>query len=195
MSSTRAPRPTAQPQLRFNIAYSSWELIWSHVHRVLVVNLGIVVTNLPLLAALTVCHRPWHYPLFFGPLLLLAGPSIAAAFAFMNQAGEEGQVTLRVFLRAYARLFRPALRISGVTLLTVVAAVVDAVALRWTAIGPAVVPMAAVVAFLAVLSGTVALAHPVAVDEAGFKALILVPTVAVVPMCGTTRRFGASSNG
>ncbi|MFD0514227.1 hypothetical protein ACFQ0Q_35790 [Streptomyces aureus] len=48
--------------LRFNVAYGSWELIWSHVHRVLVVNLGVAAANLPLLVALQLSHTPGATP-------------------------------------------------------------------------------------------------------------------------------------
>ncbi|MFE9674384.1 hypothetical protein ACFYO5_09710 [Streptomyces sp. NPDC006259] len=169
-----APRP-AGPRLRLNVSHSSWELVWAHVHRVLVVNLGMATANLPLLAALQVSHQPWRHPLFFAPLLLLTGPSVAAAFAYLDQAGEDGEASVRAFARAYARLFRPALRISGPVLLLVIAAVVDAVVLRTSPAGAALLPMAAITAVLAALSGIVALAHPDATRRAGRKAFILVP--------------------
>jgi hypothetical protein len=161
------------------VAYGSWELIWSHVHRVLVINLGTVITNLPLLAALRLCHRPWHHPLFFAPLLLLAGPSVAAVFAYLGRAGEDGDASVRMFARVYARLFRPALRIWGPALLVVIAAAVDAVALRGTPAGPPLAPMAAVVAVLAALSGVVALAHPGDIGDVGLKVFVLAPYAVV----------------
>ena len=43
---------------RVNVSASSWDLIWSHVHRVLVINLALTVSNLPLLAALAVVAEP-----------------------------------------------------------------------------------------------------------------------------------------
>ncbi|MET9359074.1 hypothetical protein ABZY14_40170 [Streptomyces sp. NPDC006617] len=167
------------PRLRLNIAYSSWDLIWSHVHRVLVINLGMTAANLPLLAALQLHHQPWHRPLLFGPLLLLTGPSLAAAFAYLDQAGAGGPATVRAYVRAYTRLFRPALLVSAPHLLAAVAAVVDIVVLRATPAGPALVPMAGVTAALALLSCVVALAHVAAHGRVGRRVFVLAPFAVV----------------
>ncbi|MEU0387320.1 hypothetical protein [Streptomyces chartreusis] len=179
MTSPRITAPGTSPRLRLNVTYGSWELIWSHVHRVLVINLGVVATNLPLLAALQHYHQPWHHPLLFGLLLLPVGPSVAAVFAYLDQTGEDGQASVRVFAQAYARLFRRALKIWASALLAVIAAVADAVTLSTTPAGPALVPMAVVIAVLAALSGILALAHPAAIQGAGFKAFILAPYAVV----------------
>ncbi|MFE4057731.1 hypothetical protein ACFXP3_15780, partial [Streptomyces sp. NPDC059096] len=69
--------PATARRTRLNVGYGSWDLIWSFVHRVLVVNLGLAAANLPLLAALYTVHQPWRYPVFFGLLSLGIGPGPA----------------------------------------------------------------------------------------------------------------------
>ncbi|MER6805884.1 MULTISPECIES: hypothetical protein [Streptomyces] len=59
------------------------------------------------------------------------------------------------------------------------AAVADAIALRTAPAGPVPLPMAAITAVLAVLSGVVALARPAAARRAGLRALILAPYAVV----------------
>ena len=76
---------------RVNVSASSWDLIWSHVHRVLVINLALAVSNLPLLAALAVVAEPWRYPGFFAILSLGIGPSLAAAFAYLATSEVDSQ--------------------------------------------------------------------------------------------------------
>ncbi|MFI6875389.1 hypothetical protein ACIBL6_18310 [Streptomyces sp. NPDC050400] len=188
MSDGAARRP------RLNVAYGSWELIWSHVHRVLVVNLGIAVTNLPLLLALQMSHQPWRHPVFFGVLLLvLPGPSLAAAFAYLGAtvatggstgaaaaAGtSEEQAPVRVFVAAYRRLFRRAVLVSAPFVLLVIAAVADVVTLRTTALGAAVVPMAVMVAIVATVAWPVALAHVAGGGTAGRRLFLLAPYAAL----------------
>ncbi|MFF3503351.1 hypothetical protein [Streptomyces sp. NPDC003247] len=171
--------PAGASRARLNVAYGSWELIWSHVHRVLVVNLGMAAANLPLLAALQMSHQPWRHPVVFGPLLLLTLPSLAAAFACLDQAGEDGQASLLAFARSCARLFLPALRVGGPLLLTAVAAVADVVALRGTEAGLALIPMAVVIAVLATLSGVVALTEVAAHGRVGRRIFLLAPLAVV----------------
>ncbi|GAA2324814.1 hypothetical protein OKJ48_00975 [Streptomyces kunmingensis] len=174
----RATRAVRRPRL--NVAYGSWELIWAHVHRVLVVNLGVAATNLPLLAALYVTPQPWRHPLFFGVLLLtLPGPSLAAAFAYLGATTGEEQAPVRLFARAYRRLFRRAVLVSAPFVLLVIAAVVDVMALRTGALGMAVVPMAVVVALVAALAWPVALAHVAGGGAVGRRLFLLAPYAVV----------------
>ncbi|MEU3663490.1 hypothetical protein AB0E77_27685 [Streptomyces sp. NPDC032940] len=166
------------PGLRLNVTYGSWELVWAHVHRVLVVNLGMAAANLPLLAALQVSHQPWRHPLVFGPLLLLTGPSLAAAFACLEGTGDETP-TVRAYARAYRRHFRRASSVSAVFLPVAAVAVADIAFLGPTTAGPALVPMAAVVAVLALLSAVAALAR-VAAGAASGRGILLSAPFAVV---------------
>ncbi|MGR6968063.1 hypothetical protein ACU639_00225 [Streptomyces cynarae] len=177
MSGVRAGRSP-----RLNVAYGSWELIWSHVHRVLVVNLGIAVTNLPLLAALSLTHQPWRHPVPFALMLLvLPGPSLAAAFAYLGGSSPttEEQASARLYFRAYRQGFRQALLVSAPFALLVIAAVADVVTLRTTAVGAAVVPMAVVVAVVALAAWPVALAHVAGGGEAARRLFLLAPYAAV----------------
>ncbi|MDF6022552.1 DUF624 domain-containing protein [Streptomyces sp. JH34] len=151
-------------------------MIWAHVHRVLVVNLGIAVANLPLLAALQVTHQPWRHPVFFGLLLLvLPGPSLAAAFAYLDAATGDEQAPLRLFARAYRQLYRRAVLVSAPFVLLVIVAAVDVVALRTSALGTAVVPMAVVVALVAAAAWPVALAQVAAGGSVGRRLFLLAP--------------------
>ncbi|MEU9669793.1 hypothetical protein AB0E25_30280 [Streptomyces bobili] len=155
-------------------------MIWSHVHRVLVVNLGIAVTHLPLLLALQVSHQPWHHPVFFGLLLLvLPGPSLAAAFAYLDATTGDEQAPVRLFFRAYRRLFRRAVLVSAPFLLLVIAAVADVVTMRTAVLGAVVAPVAVVVALVAASAWPVALAH-VAGGGAVERQLFLLAPYAVV---------------
>ncbi|MEU0117554.1 hypothetical protein ABZ137_28660 [Streptomyces bobili] len=165
---------------RLNVAYGSWELIWAHVHRVLVVNLGIAVTHLPLLLALQVSHQPWRHPVFFGLLLLmLPGPSLAAAFAYLGATTGDEQAPVRLFFRAYRQLFRRAVLVSAPFVLLVIAAVADVVTMRTAVLGTAVAPVAVVVALVAASAWPVALAH-VAGGGAVERQLFLLAPYAVV---------------
>lgn len=166
----------ASPRARLNVAYGSWELIWAHVHRVLVVNLGIAVTNLPLLAALQVTQQPWRHPVFFGLLLLaLPGPSLTAAFAYLGATTGDEQAPVRLFVQAYRRLFRRAVLISAPFVLLMIAAVADAVTLRTSPLGAAVVPMALVAGLVAAAAWPVALAQVAAGGDVGRRLLLLAP--------------------
>ncbi|WTU55910.1 hypothetical protein OHB53_11340 [Streptomyces sp. NBC_00056] len=165
---------------RLNVAYGSWELIWGHVHRVLVVNLGIAVTHLPLLLALQLSHQPWRHPVIFGLLLLvLPGPSLAAAFAYLGATTGDEQRPVRLFARAYRQLFRRAVLVSAPFVLLVIASVADAVAMRTTPLGAAVVPMAVVVALVAALAWPVALAHVAGGGAVGRRLFLLAPYAVV----------------
>ncbi len=152
---------------RLNPANSSWDLIWTHVHRVLVVNLGVAATNLPLLVALQRDHRPWHHPVVFAVLALGTGPSLAAAFGYLRLADEEDRPPAAAFARAYTRLLRRALTLWTPLVLLAGMAAADAVFLSHRAPGPALalVPLQAVVAPAAAGCGLVAMAF--AADDAG----------------------------
>lgn len=170
----------ASPRQRLNVAYGSWELIWAHVHRVLVVNLGIAVANLPLLAALHVTHQPWRHPVFFGlSLLALPGPSLAAAFAYLGATTGDEQAPVRLFVQAYRRLFRRAVLVSAPFVLLMIAAVADAVTLRTSTPGAAVVPMALVAGLVAAAAWPVALAQVAGGRDTGRRIFLLAPYAVV----------------
>ncbi|HKS44435.1 MAG TPA: YesL family protein [Amycolatopsis sp.] len=145
-------------RLRLNVGHDSWDLIWSHVHRVLVANFGLAVTNLPLLLALAVEHRPWRYPAFFGLLCLGTGPSLAAVFAYFRRAALDERPPVIELFRAYRRLFTRALLSWFPFVLLVAVATTDLLFLWKTALGPRLVPLLAVVVLIALSSGVVAMA-------------------------------------
>lgn len=152
---------------RLNVAYGSWELIWSHVQRVLVVNLGLVVADLPLLAALQYDHHPWRHPLPFALLALGIGPALAAVFGYLEAAGEDGGAPVREMTLAYGRLFRRAMALWVPFWLLAGATATDAYALRHTGLGLALSPALAVLSLIAVHSGVLAMVHVARPGPAG----------------------------
>jgi hypothetical protein len=153
------PRRTGR-RLPANVSYGAWELIWSHVHQVLVVNAGFAAGCLPLLAALAATHQPWRHPVPFTLLWLCVGPALAGAFGYLERAADDDAGTARAaeLPRAYVRLFRRACALWVPYALLGAAGGTDAVLLRHTAVGPAVCPALALVAVLSTLSGVHAMA-------------------------------------
>lgn len=160
MTAPAASSGAAGRRLPINVSYGSWELIWSHVHQVLVVNAGLAAGCLPLLAGLAAVHDPWRHPVPFTVLWLCVGPALAGAFGYLESAGDEESGSARAveFARAYRRLFRRAGALWAPYALLAAVTGTDAVLLRRTALGLAVCPALAVVAVLAALSGVHAMA-------------------------------------
>ena len=140
------------PLARINVPADAWDLIWSFVHRVLVVNLGLAVATSPLLLALAIVSDPLGYPVFFGLLGLTVGPALAASFAYL---GDEGS-----YFHCYRRVAVSALLPWALTLAAVGILVTDIVALHDTRSGAALVPLLAVLAVLALSAGLTRLATP-----------------------------------
>ncbi len=138
--------------IRLNLRPSSWDLIWSSVHRILMINAAVVVVNLPLLAALAIVERPWHYPAFFLVLALTLGPSVAGAFAYLDDE-DDG---LRQLVRAYRRHFRRSAALWSLSLAMIAVLVADIAVLRGFRAGAVLVPALAVAAVLVLSSATTA---------------------------------------
>ncbi|MEU9792496.1 hypothetical protein AB0E27_18045 [Streptomyces sparsogenes] len=150
--------PAGARRPRLNVGHESWDLIWSHVHRVLVVNLGVAVTNLPLLLALAAEHRPWRYPVFFGLLSLAAGPSLAAAFAYLRATADDARAPVTPLFRCYRRLSTRALLAWTPFALLAAVAATDLATFGTTGPGPLLAPLLIVVTLVALSSGVVAMA-------------------------------------
>ncbi|MFE3743286.1 hypothetical protein, partial [Streptomyces sp. NPDC059134] len=150
--------PATARRTRLNVGYGSWDLIWSFVHRVLVVNLGLAAANLPLLAALYTVHQPWRYPVFFGLLSLGIGPSLAAVFGYLRRADDDERAPAAELPRAYRRLYGRALLLWTPCVLLIAMAVADVAFLRDSAWGLALVPLLVVAALVAGASGVMAMA-------------------------------------
>ncbi|MFJ2217236.1 hypothetical protein ACIQVO_00800 [Streptomyces sp. NPDC101062] len=150
--------PVTGRRPRLNVGYGSWDLIWSFVHRVLVVNLGLAVANLPLLVALYVAHQPWRYPVFFGLLSLGIGPSLAAVFGYLRRADDDERAPVAELLRAYRRLSGRALLLWTPCVLLIAMATTDVFVLRDSAWGLALVPLLVVAVLVTGSSGVVAMA-------------------------------------
>ncbi|MDX5567063.1 DUF624 domain-containing protein [Streptomyces sp. ID05-04B] len=143
---------------RFNLSQGSWDLIWSHVHRVLMVNLVGAVTSLPLLLALSAEPRPWQYPVLLTLLSFGAGPTLAAVFAYLRLTVEEERVPATEAFRCYRRLFRPALLTWSPFATLAAVGLTDLVVLSGTAAGAALAPLLGVVVLITVSSGITAMA-------------------------------------
>lgn len=160
MTSPTAASGDARRRLPTNVSYGSWELIWSYVHQTLVVNVGLAVTCLPLLAALAATHEPWRHPVPFTLLWLCVGPALAGAFGYLERAADDGADTAHAIElpRAYRRLLRRAVALWAPYALLAAVSATDAVLLRHTGVGLAVCPALALVAVLSALSGVHAMA-------------------------------------
>jgi len=141
---------------RLNLRNSSWDLIWSYVHRILMVNAGVVLANLPLLAALAVVERPWDYPVFFALLSLTVGPSVAGIFAYLEQ--EDDRAGFRELVRGYRRSFRRAMVLWSLSVATIAVVAADIVVLHDSSVGALLVPALAMVALVVLCSAATALA-------------------------------------
>ncbi|MFJ8001032.1 hypothetical protein ACIQ7D_28570 [Streptomyces sp. NPDC096310] len=150
--------PVTARRPRLNVGYGSWDLIWSFVHRVLVVNLGLAAANLPLLVALYVAHQPWRYPVFFGLLSLGIGPSLAAVFGYLRRADDDERAPAAELPRAYRRLFGRALLRWTPCVLLIAMAATDVAVLRDSAWGLALAPLLVVAVLVTAGSGIVAMA-------------------------------------
>ncbi|TWD82218.1 hypothetical protein FB561_3346 [Kribbella amoyensis] len=166
----------ASPLARVNVGADAWDLVWSFLHRTMVVNLGLAVGGVPLFLALATVAEPWRYPVFFGVLTLPLGPSLAAAFAYL--AGEDP--SLRVLTRAYrAPAVRALLLWSGVVgLLGVLLA--DIHVLYDAMPGAAVVPLLAVLAVLVLAAGLAALVLVATKPELPIRTILRVAVYAAV---------------
>lgn len=142
------------PLARVNVRPDAWELIWSFAHRTLVVNLGLAVAGLPLMAALSLVAEPWRFPVFFGFLALPLGPAAAAAFGFL--ASDDPRPPIGALLRSLRISARRSLIVSTLALVLVAVVVTDIRALAGSRAGLAVVPLLVMILLLVVL------AHPTA---------------------------------
>jgi hypothetical protein len=138
--------------VQLNLRHSSWDLIWSSAHRILMINAAVVLVNLPLLAALAIVDRPWRYPAFFLVLALTLGPSAAGAFAYLDDA-DDG---VRQLARTYRRHFRRSVLLWSLSLAMIAVLAGDIAVLRTSPAGAVVVPALAVGALLVLLSATTA---------------------------------------
>lgn len=169
--STTVRAGTDRPQLthRLNVSTDAWETIWSYLHRVLVINLGVTITNLPLFVALAVVERPWQYPMFFGLLALGLGPSLAAAFTYLHGAGERDRPPVMEFARAYRRFAGRAAARWAVTVALLGVLVTDIVALHDSTAGALLVPLLAVTSVLVLAAGVLSVAGLALRPATGFR--------------------------
>jgi uncharacterized membrane protein YesL len=143
---------------RLNVSADSWEMLWSFLHRVLVLNLGLALAGLPLIGGLALVARPWDYPVFFAALACCLGPALAAAFGYLAAAEDNDRAGIAEFARAYRRHALPAATRWAVTTALLGVLVTDIVLLHDSPAGAALVPMLAVLAVLVLSAGLISLA-------------------------------------
>lgn len=143
---------------RLNVSVSSWETLWSYLHRVLVLNLGLAVAGLPLIGGLALVSRPWDYPVFFIVLSWCLGPALAAAFGYLAAADDHDRASVAEFARAYRRHALPATGRWAVTTALLGVLVTDIALLYDSPAGAVLVPMLALLAVLALSAGLTSLA-------------------------------------
>jgi len=143
---------------RLNLPADTWETLWSYLHRVLVLNLGITVASLPLIGALALVARPWQYPVFFAVLAVCLGPALAAAFGYLAAADDQDRTTIAEYARAYRRHALPAAARWAVTVAVLGVLVADIGLLHGSPAGAPLVPMLVVLLVLVLAAGLVSLA-------------------------------------
>ena len=143
---------------RLNVSAETWETLWSYLHRILVLNLGITVTSLPLLGALTLVAQPWQYPVFFAALTVCLGPALAAAFGYLAATDNHNRNTITEYARAYRRHALPAAARWTVTVAVLGVLVTDIGLLHDSPAGAPLVPMLAVLLVLVLVAGLISLA-------------------------------------
>ncbi|MFI1294530.1 hypothetical protein ACH4VM_40380, partial [Streptomyces sp. NPDC020792] len=95
---------------------------------------------------------------FFGLLSLGLGPSLAAAFHYLQRTTGDDRAPAADLLRGYRRLFAPALLNWAPCVLLVAVVATDVAVLRKAAPGPALIPLLVVLALVAASSGIVTMA-------------------------------------
>lgn len=146
---------------RLNVSAGSWEMLWSYLHRVLVLNLGLAVGGLPLIGGLALVSRPWDYPVFFIVLSWCLGPALAAAFGYLAAADDHDRASVASvaeFARAYRRHALPAAGRWAVTTALLGVLVTDIALLHDSPAGAVLVPMLVLLAVLVLSAGLMSLA-------------------------------------
>jgi hypothetical protein len=162
------------PLARVNVRADAWDLIWSFVHRALTVNLGLAAATSPLLVALAIVSDPLGYPVFFGLLALTIGPALAASFAYLQDEGS--------FVQCYRRVARRALLPWAITLAVLGILLTDIVVLHDAKPGAALVPLLALLVFLALNASLVRLAYPSVPLRAALFATVRRPHVTLLSL-------------
>jgi len=143
---------------RLNVSVTAWETLWTYLHRVLVLNLGLAVGGLPLIGGLALVSRPWDYPVFFVVLSWCLGPALAAAFGYLAAADDHDRASVAEFVRAYRRHALPAAGRWAATTALLGILVTDIVLLHDSPAGAVLVPMLAILAVLVLSTGLMSLA-------------------------------------
>lgn len=168
----------AWPLARVNVRADAWDLIWSFVHRTLLVNAVLALAGLPLMLALATVSDPWHYPVFFAVLALPLGPAATAAFGYL--AYDDPRPPLRVLLRVLARTWRRALLTSAAVLALVGVLVTDITVLGTATPGALLIPMLALLSVLAVAAALTILVLLATSDELSYAGAVRAGVYATV---------------
>ncbi|NIK61659.1 hypothetical protein [Kribbella shirazensis] len=160
----------ASPLARVNVRADAWDLIWSFVHRTLLVNAVLALAGSPLMLALATVSDPWHYPVFFAVLALPLGPAATAAFGYL--AYDDPRPPLRVLQRVLARTWRRALLTSASSLALVGVLITDIRVLGTAMPGALLIPMLALLSVLVVASTLTILVLLATTDDLSYAAVL-----------------------
>jgi uncharacterized membrane protein YesL len=135
------------------VSQRTFDAVFGYVYTGLAVNLGLVVANAPLAAALVLVRDPlasWPFLLLLSPTL---APALAAAFAAFGALADGSTSPFAAFWRGWTRTFRSA-GIVGLALatLTIVVAL-DLVWLAGSAYGALLAPILVMVLVVALATG------------------------------------------
>lgn len=136
----------ASPLAKLNVGVDAWELIWSFVHRALLVNVVLAVAGSPLMLALATVPDPYHFPLFFAVLALPLGPALSAAFGYL--AYDDSRPSIAVLVGVLTRTWRRALLTSVLAFGLVGVLLTDVRVLGAALPGALLVPMLALLTLL-----------------------------------------------
>jgi hypothetical protein len=160
----------ASPLARVNVRADAWELIWSFVHRALVVNLVLAIAGSPVMLALATVRDPWHFPLFFAVLALPLGPATSAAFGYL--AYDDSRPSLRILFRVLARTWRRALLTSAAAVGLIGILVADVLVLGTAMPGALLVPMLTLLAVLTVAATLTILVLLATTEDVSYAAVL-----------------------
>jgi hypothetical protein len=158
------------PLARVNVRPDAWDLIWSFVHRALLVNAVLALAGSPLMLALAAVADPWHYPVFFAVLALPLGPAVTAAFGYL--AYDDPRPPLRILVHVLRRTWRRALLTSALALGLVGVLVTDIRILGTAMPGALLIPMLALLSFLVVAATLTSLVLLATTDDLRYAAVL-----------------------
>ena len=156
----------------FHVRHETMETIFGYAYALLMVDVLLVVFNLPLAVMLFVTVDPLASWPFFLLLSLTLAPSLAGAFEVFRAMREEGRpAPFPAFLRGYRGRGLPALAAGSATALIVGLALFDATVMSGTVWAPLLGPLLAVLGLGAVATALTTISGLVVFRTASLRAI------------------------